>query len=192
MMKHKNFLSLLCAAGVVLASVPALPVIAAETAPVSTAAQGTAEEGETADGARWVCTNTGGIGTVGESAGKNGSFTFKWNDTEDARFSIYSVKAKNSGSKDRFTYSGQLDLGDSGYYGISLEPYSFMNVYFVEGWAENSSVRKDAGKRSARSPRKERPTMYTGGKAGSMTKIPFWNTGSFRAPIFMTQQHTAS
>lgn len=147
MMKHKNFLSLLCAAGVVLASVPALPVIAAETAPVSTAAQGTAEEGETADGARWVCTNTGGIGTVGESAGKNGSFTFKWNDTEDARFSIYSVKAKNSGSKDRFTYSGQLELGDSGYYGISLEPYSFMNVYFVEGWAENSSVRKDAGEK---------------------------------------------
>ena len=159
-MKHKQLLSLICAAGVVLASVPALPVIAAETAPVSTAAEQReiTEDGDlmlngtTEDGCWWEVFNTGNAGTVAQTAGKYGSFQFSWKDVKNAQFVIDSrdEEHKRFGAEARlcsYEYACKLDLGDTGYYGVQAIPKASSSLYIVEGWAENSPVLKNAGKK---------------------------------------------
>lgn len=154
MMKHKRLLSLLCAAGLILTSVPALPVIAAEEAPVSTVAE---EDdlflsGQTEDGCQWDIFNKENAGTVSQTVGKYGSFQFSWKNVKNAQFVIDSrdEEHKRIGAEARlcsYEYACKLDLGDTGYYGVQAFPPNCNFIYIVEGWAENSTVRQNAGEK---------------------------------------------
>lgn len=149
-MKHKRLLSLLCAAGLILTSVPALPVIAAEEAPVSTVAE---EDdlflsGQTEDGCQWDIFNKENAGTVSQTVEKNGSFTFSWKDVKNAQFEISSDNRIGFESRPAtYDYACEFNLGDTGYYGVQAFPPSYNFIYIVEGWAENSTVRQNAGEK---------------------------------------------
>ena len=158
MMKHKNFLSLICAAGMMLASVPAFPVFAAEE---STEKQATDNRDITEDGdlmtsasagdSTWLdCFNVGNAGTVDYTAGICGSHQFSWKDVKNAQFELISRNQNLALSADKipgitYNYAAEFDLGETGWYGLSVFSMRSNCFYIVDGWAENSTVRSSAG-----------------------------------------------
>lgn len=157
-MKHKNFLSLICAAGMMLASVPAFPVFAAEE---STEKQATDNRDITEDGdlmtsasagdSTWLdCFNVGNAGTVDYTAGICGSHQFSWKDVKNAQFELISRNQNLALSADKipgitYNYAAEFDLGETGWYGLSVFSMRSNWFYIVDGWAENSTVRSSAG-----------------------------------------------
>lgn len=157
-MKRK-LTALLCAAGMMLTTVPAFPVFAAEE---STEQQATDTREITDDGdlmasasagdSTWLdCFNVGNAGTVDYTAGICGSHQFSWKDVKNAQFELFSSNRDLSLSRDQmpgitYNYAAEFDLGDTGWYGISvLSRYNGNWFYIVDGWAENSTVRSSAG-----------------------------------------------
>ena len=154
----KQFISLLCAAGMVLTSVPALPVFAEKN---STESRATDQREITEDGdlmasasagdGTWLdCFNVGNAGTVDYTAGICGGHQFSWKNVKNAQFELISqnsdLRLPSSPIPGiTYNYAAEFDLGNTGWYGLSVpSPYSNW-VYIVEGWAENSTIRSSAG-----------------------------------------------
>ena len=145
-MKKKRILTLICAAAVVLASAPALPVFA-ETAESGSASSTFEKEteagleigGETADGYTWYGFSAENIGTIKQVVEEDGggAFTFTWTSVKNAYFTDGMYKdaavSKDDLSEKTYQYAGKLTLGGSGCFGVR----GYVNgkeLNIVEGW----------------------------------------------------------
>ena len=125
-MKKKRILTLICAAAVVLASAPALPVFA-ETAEESGGATSIYQSeneagkeigGEAPDGYNWYGFSAENIGEISVVPESDGAVSFAWTDVKNAFFTDGMHAATEVSATDlqdkTYQYTGQLTLGGCG------------------------------------------------------------------------------